>query len=81
MAGYNVSKDIFLHQDSDAFVIKLREDNVFLLQKMKQPVSLLAQCRRAILNAVGDPCWNKVMLLQEAGVPSLIVDYLHFCDL
>ena len=84
IAGYNVSKDMFLCQESHPFLLRLKEDNIFLedlLRKMKQPVSLLAQCRRIIVGAVGNPCWDKIALLQQAGVPSLIVNYLHFCDL
>ena len=64
--------------------LRLKEDNIFyedLVRKMKQSVSLFGECRRTIAGAVDDPYWDKITLLQQAGVPSLIVDYLHFCDL
>ena len=83
LAGYNLSTDTFLKMESHPAVAKLKEDDSFyksLMTKITRPVSLLLQCRRAVVKALGDPYRNKVQLLSSIAIPNLISDFLNFSD-
>ena len=83
LSGYNLSTDTFLKMESHPAVAKLKEDDLFyksLHEKMTRPVSLLLQCRRAVVKALGDPYRNKVQLLSSIAVPNLISDFLNLSD-
>ena len=84
LSGYNLSTDTFLKMESHLAVAKLKEDDSFykyLMTKMTRPVSLLLQCRRAVVKVLGDPYRNKVKMLSDIAVPNLIIDFLNFSDL
>ena len=84
LVGYNLSTDKFLKMESFLAVAKLKEDGSFyksVHEKMTRSVSLLLQCRRAVIKALGDPYRNKVKMLSDIAVPNLIIDFLNFSDL
>ena len=81
-AGYNLSVDSFLEDKNCKYTKWLRNSESYtnIIEKKRTANALLAQCRRVIVDYIADPCWTRLNQLQSCGLPSLMVDYLHFTD-